>query len=61
MTIPSTMTGEEAEESKGVMTDALHERVEAHEDLASIAQWVDLDSLSSTYLTVFGLRKTTTS
>jgi len=40
MSVPSTMTGEEAEESKGVMSDALHERVEAHEDIASIAQWV---------------------
>jgi uncharacterized membrane protein len=54
MTVPSTMTGGEAEEAKGVMSDALHERVEAHEETASIAQWVVIGAAVLTLLSLAG-------
>jgi len=38
--VPGTLTGEEAEDAKGVTSDALHERVEAHEETGSIAMYV---------------------
>lgn len=37
---PAMLTGEEAEEGLGVKTDALHERVEAHESAGSLAPWI---------------------
>jgi uncharacterized membrane protein/YHS domain-containing protein len=37
---PTFLTGGEAEEAMGVMSDELHERVESHEEAGSIALWV---------------------
>jgi hypothetical protein len=48
------LTGEEAEEALGVKTDALHERVEAHEEMGSIVPWILIGAAALQVLSVVG-------
>jgi len=51
---PAMLTGEEAEEGLGVKTDALHERVEAHESAGALAPWIVIGAAVLQVLAVAG-------